>query len=415
MTARLLRWTLLPGCLALFAGVLFLSRSAPGEAEGAPQADAAPRFVLGPYLQYPTKTSMVVMWETDTPGVGTVEYGLPGEKTLGVTAARLLPPPFTGKVSGEKPVTLHEITLRDLKPGAQYLYRVRTTTADGKTVASDVHSFLTAVEGDQPFTFTIIGDTQRNPAITGKLAKFMWALRPNFVVHCGDVVDDGPAKKQWVEDLFIPGADLWARVPLLPCIGNHEKNHAHYYQYFSLPAPEYYYTYRYGNAQFFVLDTNGHRKLDATSEQYQWLDKELAKSDAIWKLVYHHHPAYSSDNDDFGDTWRTRTPGGDMRVRALVPLYEKHKVDVVLNGHIHVYERTLPIRGGKVDRKEGTVYLTTGGGGGRLEDFAPTPTWFKATFRSDFHYCYVTVSGGRFEWKAFDQDNRLFDFFEIVK
>jgi len=326
-----------------------------------------------------------------------------------------LPPPLTQKATSEKAGTMHEITLPNLKPGTQYLYRTTTTTADGKSATSDVHSFLTAVECDQPFSFTIIGDTQRNPTVTAKLAKLMWALRPNFVVHCGDVVDDGADKKQWVEDLFVAGADLWARVPLLPCIGNHEKNHPFYYQYFSLPTPEYYYRYRYGNADFFVLDTNTRNKLGPGSEQYEWLEKELAKSKAAWKFVYHHHPVYSSDDDDFGDSWRTATSSGDLRLRPLVTLYEKYNVDVVFNGHIHVYERTLPIRDGKVDRTKGIIYLTSGGGGGKLENFAPTPNWFKGTFRSDFHYCYANVAGGKFELKAYDQDNRLFDFFEIVK
>jgi len=417
MNARTLRWLVFPACLAVFGTLLALSRFGPTPADAqAPDkpADVA-RFVLGPYLQYPTTTSMTVMWETSVPGTSLVEYGTVGEKPLPKAAARALPAPFTKKASSDKAGTMHEVVLSDLKPATQYVYRVTTTTADGKALTSDVHSFATAVEGDAPFTFTVIGDTQRNPAVTGKLAKLMWGLRPHFVMHVGDVVDDGADKKQWIDDLLVPGADLWARVALLPCIGNHEKNHAFYYQYFSLPSPEYYYRYRYGNADFFVLDTNTLRKLDKGNEQYDWLDKELAKSTATWKFVYHHHPAYSSDDDDFGDAWRTTTTQGDARVRALVPLYEKHNVDVVFNGHIHVYERTLPIREGKVDRKRGVIYLTSGGGGGKLENFAPTPTWFKGTFRSDFHYCYVNVSGNHFELKAFDQDDRLFDFFEIVK
>jgi len=93
-----------------------------------------------------------------------------------------------------------------------------------------------------------------------------------------------------------------------PCIGNHEKNHAHYYKYFSLPKPEYYYSFKYGNAEFFVLDTNTLRDLSPKGEQYPWLEKGLAASDAKWKFVYHHHPAYSSDADDYGNTYRGRAP-----------------------------------------------------------------------------------------------------------
>src|SRR5207244_371535 len=79
---------------------------------------------------------------------------------------------------------------------------------------------------------------------------------------------------EWVNELFKPSAELLCRVPVFPAIGNHEKNHAHYYKYFSLPAPEYYYRYRYGNADFFVLDTN--KKVGPDSDQYKWLAAELA-------------------------------------------------------------------------------------------------------------------------------------------
>ena len=53
----------------------------------------------------------------------------------------------------------------------------------------------------------------------------------------------------------------------------------------------------------------------------------------------------------------------------------------MFNGHIHVYERTWPIRAGKVEPKNGVVYVTSGGGGGALENFSPVPTWFKAQTR----------------------------------
>jgi hypothetical protein len=98
-----------------------------------------------------------------------------------------------------------------------------------------------------------------------------------------------------------------------------------------------------------------------------------------------------------------------------VKLYEKHNVDVVFNGHIHVYERTWPIRAGRVDQKSGVIYVTSGGGGGKLEDFAPTPAFFKQEFRSDYHFCYVTVHNGTFNLKAVDHEGRLFDQFTLKK
>jgi predicted phosphodiesterase len=360
-----------------------------------------PRFLVEPYLQYVTRTGITVMWETEEATSAVVEYG------------ETFPPKRQVKI--DKADTMGEVALTGLEPNTKYFYRVVCTDAQGRKLESKPLTFMTAPGAADAFSFTVVGDTQRNPIITGKLAKLMWERRPNFVVHCGDVVDDGASKSQWTGDLFKPCNELFGRVAVFPCIGNHEKDHPHYYKYFSLPKPEYYYSFTYGNTDFFVLDTNTKRDLKPNSEQYKWLEKSLAASTAKWKVCYHHHPPYSSDDDDFGNTWKGGTTSGDVRVRSLVTLYEKYKVDVVFNGHVHVYERTWPIREGKVNQKDGVVYITTGGGGGRLENFAPTPAFFKQEFRSDFHYCYVTVHNGTFNMKAFDHEGRLFDQLSITK
>jgi phosphodiesterase/alkaline phosphatase D-like protein len=395
-------------CVAALAGVAQFRAAAdalaPGEAglePAGPDDAAGPKFLVEPYLQYATRTGMTVMWETELPCTAELEYGT------------TFPPQQVVKV--EKADTMGEVVLSRLEPKTQYVYRVTVTDAAGKKLEGKPLMFFTACDPSDAFSFTVIGDTQRNPAVTGKIAKLMWDRRPNFVVHCGDVVDDGAAKGQWTGDLFKPCNELFGRVPVYPCIGNHEKNHAHYYKYFSLPNPEYYYSFKYGNAEFFVLDTNGLRDLTPNGEQYKWLEKGLAASDAKWKFCYHHHPAYSSDADDYGNTAKGPGTLGDRRVQQLLPLYEKHNVDVVFNGHIHLYERTWPVRGGKVDQKAGIIHITSGGGGGKLEDVAPTPAFFKQENRVDFHFCYVTIHQGALHFKAFDQEGRLFDHFSLRK
>jgi hypothetical protein len=67
----------------------------------------------------------------------------------------------------------------------------------------------------------------------------------------------------------------------------------------------------------------------------------------------------------------------------------------VFNGHCHVYERTWPIRAGKVDLRRGVIYITSGGGGGPLESFSPVPTWFKAQNRSDYHFWVLRDAWGK--------------------
>jgi hypothetical protein len=393
-------------CILFFAGVMWFrpaNGGGPATAEAAPQAanagDGSLGFVIKPYLQFPTLESIVILWETTEPGTSVVEYGLNAK--------------LKDKMALEAQTSMHEVPLKNLKPNTRYFYKVTTTDAKGRTLSSELLTFCTAVDAYSAYSFGVIGDTQKNPKVTGLVAKLIWERRPNFVIHVGDVVDNGPDKKEWVHELFGPSAPLLSRVAVFPTIGNHERNHAHFYKYFSLPKPEYYYRYRYGNADFFVVDSN--KSLKPGTEQYEWLDRELGRSDAKWKFAYHHHPAYSSDDDDYGNTWRGDSTFGDMNVRNLVALYEKHNVDVVFNGHIHVYERTWPIRAGKVDCKKGVVYVTSGGGGGSLENFAPNRAWFQAEVRVDYHFCHVTIHGGRLNFKAFDKDGRLFDFFDIEK
>src|SRR5262249_41609847 len=306
-----------------------------------------------------TTDSIRILWETSRPGPSVVVFG-PG------TA-------LDKRVEDATPKTFHEVTLTGLTPETRYRYQVSTPLAGGRTLTAEPRTFQTAVNPTPAFSFTVIGDTKKTPRMTGLVATQIWARRPNFVVHCGDVVDNGSDKAEWVDELFRPCRPLVGRVAVFPCIGNHEKNHANYYRYFSLPAPEYYYSYRYGNAEFFVVDSN--KPLKPGSEQSEWLDRELGRSTATWKFAYHHHPARSSDDNDYGNTWRGEASKyGDVNAQHLIALYEKHNLDVNFNGHIHVYERSWPIREGKVNRDRGVVYVTSGGGGATLENFAPTPT-----------------------------------------
>jgi hypothetical protein len=108
--------------------------------------------------------------------------------------------------------------------------------------------------------------------------------------------------------------------------------------------------------------------------QTKWLDRklgELRSSAAVdFIVVFFHHCAYS-----------TSAHASDGGVRAQwLPLFAKHQVDLVINGHNHVYERTDAIKKGAVGRsvpvggstdptRDGIVYVTAGGGGKDLYGF----------------------------------------------
>ena len=292
-------------------------------------------MLVGPYLQWPTQTGMTIRWETSIPASSVVEWG------------ETSPPLKRAAVEGN--AQYHEVPLSGLKPETQYFYRVISRDGDGLEVKSQVLTLRTAVRPDSPFAFVVISDSQENPAVVRKIAEMAYAQRPNFTLHCGDLVSDGRIKEHWTGHYFPNSAVLNQRVPLLPMLGTHEKNAHFFYDYFSLPAPKYYYKFNYGNADFFVLDSQ--RDVGPNSEQYRWLKNALASSRATWKIVAHHDPPYSSDENDYGDTYKTTSTWGDMEIRRLVPLYDKYGVDVVWGGHIHTYERTLPLRAGKVVEK----------------------------------------------------------------
>jgi hypothetical protein len=361
------------------------------------------QFVVKPYLQFGTTDGMSILCETAKPAFMTVEYG----------ESQPLKTRATSATAGN----INEVRLEGLKPFTVYYYRVTCVDAAGNVARSDIANFQTAPGANASWAFGILGDTQRNPDITRRCAEGIFALRPNMMIHCGDVVDDGFAKQQWVYDLFEPAQRLFAHVPSFPVIGNHEKNSHWYYDYFSLPKPEYYYSFKYGNAEFFMIDSN--KDLSPGSEQYRWLDKVMGESKATWKFAAHHHPCFSSDEDDYGDRWRGRPDGpysnGDRNAAKLIPLYEKHGLDVGFAGHIHSYERTWPVLQMAVNQKRGVRYVVSGGGGGGLEQAAPQRAWFTLHVQRGHHYCFMVVQDRTIQFKAYDVDGRLFDTFELTK
>jgi hypothetical protein len=238
----------------------------------------------------------------------------------------------------------------------------------------------------------------------------------------GDLVDDGPVKNQWVNEFFASMNPLFSRVCFYPVLGNHERDANHYYRYMDLPPPEYYYSFQYGNAMFFMLDSN--KKVDPESEQYQWLEKQLqelekkeqaGESDIVWKFVSYHHPSYSSDEDDYGNLWKGKSTWGDMRIRPLTKLFDRYRMDVVWNGHIHSYERTWPIRDGVTTEENGTVYVVAGGGGGGLEQAGPIRPPFQNNVKRGHHFVFVAINGKTLELKSYDLEGRLFDTVVIKK
>ena len=112
-----------------------------------------------------------------------------------------------------------------------------------------------------------------------------------------------------------------------------------------LPAP--YYTFSAGPVQFFAVDT-----VELNEAELIWLDRELAKSTARWRLVYGHYHIYSATRGD-----------NQVLIERLLPVLKKNHVDVYLNGHDHNLQELKP--------DGGVHFFVSGGGGASLYDLKP--------------------------------------------
>ena len=332
----------------------------------------------GPYLQSVTPDSAWIVWDTVEPSIGRVENGLTDE--LGQ------------KEEEDKAALHHEVNLTQLLPHAVYHYRVD----EGR-----VASFRTAAAPHQSdFRFAAYGDTRGSRAVHRAIVKRVLDVRPDFVIHTGDLVESGRFKSEW-DRFFRIEAPLLRVAPFYPTLGNHEDHEPGYYdsQYtdvFHLPGNELWYAFDYGNARFICLKADGN-PWDIwfpSEEQMAWLEGQLAANEAPWLFVFFHVGLFTSRSEDFLEL--------GMRER-LVPLLERYGVDAVFMGHHHSYERLLV---------NGITYIVTAGGGAGLYELGqPEPGSQVAV--SAHHFVVVHVDGNRLSGRAIDRRGRTIDSFEL--
>lgn len=221
-----------------------------------------------------------------------------------------------------------------------------------------------AVLQPQDARFAVIGDYGVNTANAANVGWLVAALAPNFVITVGD--NNYPAGEQATIDLhigqyysnwihpYVGGyTSVARRNRFFPSLGNHDwgtPGAQPYLDYFTLPGNERYYEFRKGPVHCFALDSDPHEPdgIGATSVQALWLQSALAASNAPFKIVYFHHPPFSSAVH--GNTWDLQWP------------FRAWGADAVLAGHDHDYERLIV---------DGFPYLVNGLGGNTMYDFRP--------------------------------------------
>ncbi len=206
----------------------------------------------------------------------------------------------------------------------------------------------------QSLNFVAIGDSGDGSKAQYTVAKQIDAYRQktpfDFILMLGDNIYGGGKPKYFKAEFEDPYKDLLAaNVKFYAALGNHDEEEADYhvkYKDFNMGGKRYYNFVKGVEGtdhliEFFALDTNAETALDKT--QLDWLTKALEGSKARWKVAFMHHSLFSSG--------KMHPPYLGLR-NQLHPLFIKHKVNLVLAGHTHVYERIKP--------QDGVQYITEG-------------------------------------------------------
>lgn len=183
-----------------------------------------------------------------------------------------------------------------------------------------------------------------------------------------------------------------------PVPGNHEYFTAEavgYFQYFdNIPS---YYAYNPGSWRIYAL--NSEIDVSSTSAQVQWLKRDLAANPRLCVLAYWHKPLWSSRYEDGSDAtyetlWRTLHDAG---------------ADLVINGHIHNYERFKEMNGEGVAASPGLREIVVGTGGvnhdGYVTSLSTTEVRNASTYGvlkvilrpTNYSWQFIPVAGGTFK------------------
>lgn len=352
-------------------------------------AEAGKIFTKGPYLQAPGQNTMTVMWESMTAGEAIVHFGLNGQTDQSATGK-----PFKTITANDRQYYLYKVTLNGLKPGSTYAY-----TVELKGTKSAPKRLRTFAEQPSKVVFIAYGDTRTNPDIHADLAKWFKKYDPDFILHTGDLVARGKNFELWEKEFFVPLANVIDEVPLLAAIGNHEDDGTNYLAQFHFSDQELWYSFNSGSAHFLALDYRSHAQ---NEPQYQFAEKDLTGNQSAWKIVMLHEPMFNIGGHN--SMW-----GHD----AYLPLMHKAKVDLVLGGHSHLYERFKPLSSEADYGKWAITHITTGGGGAPL--YQGEQNAVHAAYARTNHFVVIEVTQDSLKGKAVSRDGAVFDEFELKK
>lgn len=369
---------------------------------------------FGPYVQNTDHTKAAVIWYTKTSEAGTLRYG----KQMGQ---------WEGTIDGGTGM-VHRAAITGLAANTKYYYEV----ASGAKVYASGEQYYVRTHprpgARVPFRFMAFGDF--GDGSDGQKANAAQMLkddaRHSFALLLGDIIYSSGDRENYLKDYFPVYGDLIRHRAWWPTLGNHDiksQNGAAYFEFFETPANnpgkvENYYSFDYANAHFVSLDDELLFEGADLEKQMAWVKQDLQAAKARgqrWLIVMWHKPPYSAG---------THSDDEDIQ-KNFIPTLEAEGVDLVLNGHSHVAERTFLLAEHKIINNDlsnypkkgfekGAVYVVAGAGGkdGEIEGKHALMA-FQLGNMTGYESIYISGDTLRGSWVR--SDGRSMDQFVMTK
>ena len=213
-------------------------------------------------------------------------------------------------------------------------------------------------------------------------------------------------------------------------VGNHDDESDallhEYLNHFGLSNQ--YYSYNIKDIHILTMSTEGTFSIGSKQFNFVVKDLENAATDPKikWIIVNMHVPMYTSPN-----TCAERTCAGDKSLRDTYhTLFDKYGVDLVLEGHVHNYQRSYPIKYNQQDpskplvtsssknnynNPEGEIYAIVGTGGVNLHGLSGKSAFMASQQDSKFGVLDFHFNGDKLDAMFVSNDGKIMDQFSITK
>ncbi len=363
-----------------------------------------PLLIRQPYLQNVTDTSVTISFKTREPSKASILYSA-NQKGYPVATDK----EFTDH---------HFITLKNLKQGDKYYYKLKINNQE---IKDEDYFFHTNDPNDEEFNFIVFGDIGAEDGIQISTAERISNLKekPDLIFIVGDVVYPDGLSEDYDKNLFRYFYRTFPNTAVFPALGNHDWNSdpkLNFEKEWFLPNNEHYYSLDYGNSHFIVLDSFNGTTLFDEENQMNWLIEDLKRNkNKNWKILIIHHNGLTCT---YQNTFESLT--------KLYPILEEYKVDIVFTGNAHTYERLFPLKNNNPINQEqdpnyinpdSFITITTGAGGRLKRNWMPKdPCLISAKLHNAQHFTKVNINKNSLELKAINSiTGEVFDTLKIQK